>query len=103
MKGEIISFLFVVLVFQAYTSPLRPLKRNPRKFSLTDDTSSILKKMFGGSKGSKGRLDPKNIKIPQYMLDLFSLVADKNGNRKENVPLDGSIVRSFFNEGEVFS
>ena len=97
MKARIISFLVIVSALQAGAAPLRPLKRSPRKFSLTDASSSVLTRLTK----TQGKLDPNKIKIPQYMLDLFSLVADKNGNRKADVALDGSVVRSFFNEGEL--
>ena len=102
MKSEVIFFSLLVIILQVIASPLRPLKRSPRKISLKD-ASSVLGKMLGTSSQSiQGKFDPKKIKIPQYMLDLFSLLSDKNGNIKKNIPLVGSVVRSFFNEGKAF-
>ena len=91
----------IIFMVSADASPLRALKRKPRKFSLSD-ASGVLHKMLGSSKGGQDKVDPSKINIPPYMLDLFKLVADQDGNKRPDVSLDGSIVRSFFNEGIKF-
>ena len=71
--------------------------RLPRRIT-SEEASQIFQRMLG-SKGSQTKVNPKNVKVPQYMLDLFASVANENGQRRKGIPLPGSIVRSFYDEG----
>ena len=88
-------FLFLRLLMLLIASPVPQLKRNLKGLSLKE-RSNILGKILG-VEDSEAKADTQNIKVPQYMIDLYKRYAGSNGTARH-----GSIVRSFFNEGKQY-
>ena len=86
-------FLFLRLLMLLIASPVPQLKRNPKGLSLRE-RSNILGKILG-VKDSGTKADTQNIKVPQYMIDLYKRYAGSKGAARHD-----NIVRSFFNEGK---
>ena len=73
---------------------------NSDEISKTVKEPSLLKVSNGLAPDGGTTANQKKIKVPQYMLDLFSAVTDnKTGKRRKNDSLPGNIVRSFYSQG----
>ena len=73
--------------------------RFSRSMSL-DEASKIFLKMLGIN-GSDVQVDTSKIQIPKYMLDLYATAASQHSAGFGRMPVDNTIIRSFYNEGNL--
>ena len=64
------------------------------------EASKIFLKMLGIN-GSDVQVNPSKVQLPKYMLDLYAAAAAQHSAGFGGRPLDNTIIRSFYNEGNL--